>query len=191
MRMNQLVSTSRNFLAVVPDQPTIAKLSELIEQLQARLINAKVRWVVSENLHLTLRFIGGLAQEKIPILKQALASVLKDFKAFRLILSHLHLFPSQAKPRIIALQAQPLAKLSQVALAMETAVQSISTPKLSRPFRSHLTLARIKGGDKIFPESLAVPNQLNFQFDEVFLLTSIPTADGVNYHKLAGFKLKT
>jgi 2'-5' RNA ligase len=108
--------------------------------------SARLRWVRSANLHLTLRFLGATPAASIPALQVALDRTARDSAPFEARLSGAGAFPSPVRPRAVFLRAgEGAARLAALAdrLAAELAEGGWSPGE--RPFAAHLTLARADG----------------------------------------------
>lgn len=105
-----------------------------------------VRWVIPEQLHLTLRFIGDAGEEqKNRLIKELLAI---QFIKFRLVLTGIGFFQTHGIPRILwtgVLNSPPLVNLRE---RVENACISAGLLPDDRHFSPHLTIARIKNGTK-------------------------------------------
>jgi 2'-5' RNA ligase len=103
------------------------------------------RWVVSEQLHLTLRFLGSVADERVPELQENLARVVSP--AFRAALSGVGVFPptpTRRKPaRVLWAGVSP----AEPVRALKQAIDGVLGPDLeaaAQEFSPHVTLARFK-----------------------------------------------
>jgi 2'-5' RNA ligase len=108
--------------------------------------SARLRWVRSANLHLTLRFLGAIASTSVPALEAAVDRTAAAMRPFEARLSGAGAFPSPARPRAVFLRvgdgARELGALAD-RLAAELAEGGWSPAE--RPFAAHLTLARSDG----------------------------------------------
>ncbi len=66
----------RTFVAILISEEARNAISEMIRELQD--MDNRLRWVKPDNIHLTLKFLGGVQEEKLPDLKQALEFSLID-----------------------------------------------------------------------------------------------------------------
>jgi 2'-5' RNA ligase len=108
------------------------------------------RWVPAENLHLTLRFLGGLAQATLDRLQEDLRSIAGT--RFRLGLDGRGTFGPRASPRVVWLAVEQGAQeCRRLAEEMEAACRALGLEPEARPFRAHLTLARAR------PEASSLP----------------------------------
>jgi len=123
-------------------------VTDFLRQLQDCLANAGVRarWVRPEGMHLTLKFLGLIAPEKIDILSAAVDAVVDRCAPLALTAQGLGGFPNRSRPRVLWVgiggQSARLAELQQ---NLENALIPLGWGAEKRPFRGHLTLARAKG----------------------------------------------
>jgi RNA 2',3'-cyclic 3'-phosphodiesterase len=103
------------------------------------------RWVGVDQMHLTLRFLGQVGDERVAILREQLAAV--SATAFRIIVQSVGVFPplpSRRKPaRVLWAGVAPPGPLS----ALKHAIDEVLGPDpetAGRAFAPHVTLARFK-----------------------------------------------
>ncbi|MBI1736634.1 MAG: RNA 2',3'-cyclic phosphodiesterase, partial [Candidatus Rokubacteria bacterium] len=60
----------RSFVAVLLDEPTRAALAARVEHLRA--VAPGVAWVAPANLHVTLKFLGGVDAPRLDLVRAAL-----------------------------------------------------------------------------------------------------------------------
>jgi 2'-5' RNA ligase len=138
----------RVFFAVELDAAPRRAAAAWMHALRARSGGAGVRWVREENLHVTLRFLGNIAPEAAPELVRLVGVETAALEPFRLQLGAGRLFPSERRPRVIALELEPHGPLSALAGAVERGVVAAGFAAEARPFNAHLTLGRVKGKDR-------------------------------------------
>lgn len=132
----------RLFIAIELSQSIHDQLADLMTDLKK--INWKTaKWVRSENIHLTLKFLGDTEQNKIAFLKSSLAEACKDTKPFKLIVKGTGVFPSRKNPHVLWAGVAESDELSHLYIAVEGAMTTLGYKKEDRPFSPHLTLARI------------------------------------------------
>jgi RNA 2',3'-cyclic 3'-phosphodiesterase len=141
-----------------------------------------VRPVRSENLHLTLLFIGDQgSEEKTQKIRQI------SFRPFELSTTSVELFPER-KPRLIWIELETPGELS----ALHGKLAGIY--KMEEEFRAHITIARIKW---LSPENrkllMELTGQLNpfkigFRADHFNLYSSELKPDGPKYRVVESFK---
>jgi RNA 2',3'-cyclic 3'-phosphodiesterase len=133
----------RLFVAVLLDEPTRAALAAEVARLGA--IAPHVAWVQAPNLHLTLKFLGNVAEPLIEPARQALATAAARAPAFQLALEGLGAFPTLARPRVIWAGAG-CGREAAVGLAglVDSGLAPLGFPPESRTFSPHVTLGRVR-----------------------------------------------
>ncbi|HSW71567.1 MAG TPA: RNA 2',3'-cyclic phosphodiesterase [Gammaproteobacteria bacterium] len=150
----------RGFFAI--DLPLVCK-----QQLAAAVATLKLpfkqafqkqpdpfHWVKLQNLHLTLQFLGQVKEDELVKLLQQAQLELQGLKAFLLPLGSPEWFPSSSHPKVLSLAVPPLESLAALALALKKSASALSYPVEDRPFRGHITLARIHDLDHPDPALL-------------------------------------
>lgn len=129
----------RAFVGVRIDPKMTQKISEVQSQLKRSLTG--IRWVVQENLHFTLKFLGAVEEEKITSIIKAVGRVVRPAQPFSLTAGGIGVFPDIRKPRVlwVGLEAQGLQTLSQ---EVEAALEPLGFAPEKRGFQPHLTIGR-------------------------------------------------
>jgi 2'-5' RNA ligase len=130
-----------------PQDARLFTALEIPEELTAKLVALKcafpdAHWTAPANLHVTIRFIGQVPQERVEIVRQSLRAVRSG--AFRLSLSGLGLF-SCGDGGILWAGVQGTPALRELGRQVDEALRS--GPGLDvqdGPFSPHCTLSRIK-----------------------------------------------
>jgi 2'-5' RNA ligase len=126
----------RLFIAI--DLPEQAK--ENIEKIKSELKGIKgVKPVSKENIHLTLKFLGEVADEKAEDIAMALSQV--KFKPFNISINKMGVFPNEQRIQVLWVDAEPAEPLFEVKKMIDAALPRF---KDDHPFKSHITFARIK-----------------------------------------------
>ena len=150
---------ARLFVAVPLPAATCTAVTAVVDRVRERLAAAdadaatrggapggRVRWVRMDGLHLTLRFLGGTAEEHLAALSRAVDAAAAGSAAFEVAIDGAGAFPSPARPRSLwlAIVAGGDA-LTDLAVRIDEAVVAEGWPHDDRSFRAHLTLARTDG----------------------------------------------
>lgn len=130
-------ATTRLFLALWPGPAALRALAAW----QARWAwPAGAAVVAPERLHLTLHYIGPVAVERLPELRQALAL---PVRRFNLVFDRVEQWPRGLA--VLCPRALPDALLALHA-QLQTALQGLALPVERRAYRPHVTLARKAAG---------------------------------------------
>ncbi|MCB1521560.1 MAG: RNA 2',3'-cyclic phosphodiesterase [Hyphomicrobiaceae bacterium] len=100
-----------------------------------------VRWLHSENFHITLRFAGDIDQRRANAFAELLADI--DVPAFELRLKGLGTFGGK-EPRSLWAGVEPSPALDALQRATERAARGAGLAPEARKFKPHVTLARLQ-----------------------------------------------
>ncbi len=131
----------RLFVALEIPSAVRENLASLLASM--RTITNEPRWVRVENLHVTLKFLGEVADGKVDAVRSALREIRSD-KYVALEFRGLGFFPNEKYPRVFwaAMGASP--NLKTLAAGIEGVMEKLGIPREKREFSPHLTLARFE-----------------------------------------------
>lgn len=133
----------RAFVAVEMSEPIRRALAGLIEQLQQ--FHAPVKWVSAENIHLTLKFLGNVPDAAVPQVTDMLIHCCRNVARFQLEIAGVGAFPNLARPRVLFARASDHPPtLAPLARDLNRRMTRAGVPRETRPFKSHLTLGRVR-----------------------------------------------
>ncbi|SHJ73520.1 2'-5' RNA ligase [Malonomonas rubra DSM 5091] len=132
----------RSFIAIPLPEQTRRRIGKLQQQLRA--LQPLLKTPRSENLHLTLNFLGDLTPEQLAEIGQHVLSIGQKKEIFNVLLKGLGFFPNAKRPRILWLGVEPEAEL--IALQEELSKQLLSAGLEieQRRYRPHLTIGRFR-----------------------------------------------
>lgn len=152
-----------------------------------------VRWVHEEGLHLTLKFFGEVAPERLEVIEEAVRFAGRDTGRLDLRLGEVGAFPSLVRPRVlwVGIEAPPALELLHDRL--ERGGEAIGFAPEGVPFRPHVTLGRVREGHRLpsggLEESghslVAVP----FLGRRLVLYESLLTTQGPRYEERLALEL--
>ncbi len=137
----------RLFFAVALPDAVRQKLAALEKDLREQAPKAPVSWVVPENIHLTLRFLGEVSDAKLPRVKDSGFGVAATVPRFSLVLEKVGTFGGKASPRVIWVGLRHddgREKLAKIAEGLERAARKLGFQAEDRPFSAHATLGRVR-----------------------------------------------
>lgn len=178
----------RLFTGIDVPYPMRRNLELLLELLRPA---ARISWSPLSNLHVTTKFIGEWPEERLEELKTAIASLPRP-APLKLGLRGLGWFPNPHNPRVfyVAVRAEPA--LEELARATDAACAALGIEAESKPFRPHLTLARIREPKPLDELKRAIAGLPNDDFggwtaDAFHLYQSQLRPGGSIYTKLASY----
>jgi RNA 2',3'-cyclic 3'-phosphodiesterase len=135
----------RLFVAVELSEDVRRAAAKAATVLRERLgPRVHARWVIADQLHITVRFIGQVTDDRVPDLVHAARKPL-DLGAFDLRLGEFGAFPGSGPPRVIWVGVEEgLRSLARIHEEMNRRLEPFGFEAEKRPFSAHLTLARIK-----------------------------------------------
>ena len=189
----------RTFVAIEIPAEICKHIRELLVALQRA--PAEIRWARPEGLHITLKFLGEVAPEKVGLVKARLQA-LPAFAPLPIEIRGAGFFPDERAPRVLWLGIHAGPELQQLAASVEDSLVSLGFPKEDRPFAPHLTLARSAGARSAIGRTktagslsalrellrLREPLEMGaFTAHDFFLYESQAAPGGSVYRKLARF----
>ncbi len=136
--------TWRVFCAIDLPSDLKQKLANHISHLR-QATGVKAGWTRTDNIHLTIKFLGETPMSLVEKLTLAAARAVKPLAPFKVTVEHCGVFPPHGPPRVLWVgitdAGNHLARLHQ---RLEEECQAAGFPKESRPFHPHLTVARIR-----------------------------------------------
>ncbi len=121
------------------------KVAHYIESLRDEFPYLRVGWERAEKLHLTLKFLGDIDEERLKNLIEAVEKTTKQFSNFKLQISETGAFPSPKNGRVLWLgvrdEQEDTRRLNEI---LETECERKDFEKEKRNFKPHLTIARLR-----------------------------------------------
>jgi RNA 2',3'-cyclic 3'-phosphodiesterase len=179
----------RLFVALdLPDQVRHS-IAELIAKLQPK--SRAVRWIKPENLHITLKFIGHVENEKLSPIQTVLSSI-RIAQSVELHLRGMGFFPNEHRPRAFWCGIASSPNLAELAANIDRALVPLGIERETRPFTPHLTLARFKSDEGIREVVQAATDMKSTDFGAAtetnfHLYESLLKSTGAQYNRVASF----
>lgn len=104
----------------------------------------ELSWIDESRLHLTLKFLGEQPAERVPEVADALARVAVRHRDLLLEVNGVGAFPNFRRARVVWMGVAQDARLELVHHDVEVECERVGFEVEGRPFRPHLTLARVK-----------------------------------------------
>lgn len=143
--MKVLGPVKRLFVALWPPQGWVEGLAGLQARLRAHPSLEGARWVRAGQLHLTLAFLGDVPAGKVGEVLAAAGEAARQAAPFTLRPGALGAFPNWRQPRVLwlGLDGEGAGEASRFAASVRRALQARGVWYDPKPFRAHITLARL------------------------------------------------
>src|SRR5215472_9182874 len=135
----------RLFVALDPPPDALAELDAAVAPLRAGW--PELRWTGQDRWHVTIAFLGEVAEGKLDELAVRLGRAAGRHQAQRLWIGHGGAFPSQRRARVLISRVegdQPALAALAASVAAGARRSGAPPPDEGRRFRPHLTLARCR-----------------------------------------------
>ena len=141
----QKQQTIRAFVALSLGDEVRAVLRERSSALQQQFADFNINWVPWQNFHITLSFIGNIPLSDVAKVTGVMAEASAGVKPFTVSLGDVVLFPpdQQVKGLFVA-PVVPDQALKNLQSNIEVALKEAGYKIFDRPYRPHMTIARLK-----------------------------------------------
>jgi len=187
----------RSFIAIeLPDELKLG-----LAQLEAQLKMSKqpwVKWVDPYSIHLTLKFLGSIAADRISEITRAMEEAIQGISPFHLEVKDLGVFPNLRRVQVawVGISGE-VDKLSQLQQHLESNLARLGFAPESRPFTPHLTLARLRNQASLderqsFGQLIATTRfeaAYTIKVDAISLIRSQLTREGAIYSRISSVRL--
>lgn len=198
----------RAFLAVEPSQKLRAELAQVQQELKRNIEpemkgDARISWVRPDKVHLTVKFLGDMDEQMIESLRLALEQAIGRQPKVNLPLERFGGFPRPQSPRALWIgpsenweKGAEAKRVTEIHGAIERACEGLNFLREAKPFSPHLTLARVKAGERQVGDALAKSGVLDrplslgsLAVESVVLMKSELRPTGSVYTKLWEVKI--
>ena len=185
----------RLFIAINLPPEVRAEITAATAALRAEA--PELTWVDDTRLHLTLKFLGDVDESRLDELSAAMAGVGGQHRELLMTLGGIGAFPNFRRARVVWMGIAHEARLELLHHDVELACEALGFEVEGRPFRPHLTLARVK---QPLPEARLralsrVGKQTDFRTDfivrSVDLMSSELSQSGPTYRTLVSAALRS
>ncbi|MCZ6559323.1 MAG: RNA 2',3'-cyclic phosphodiesterase [Gammaproteobacteria bacterium] len=171
----------RLFFALWPDEAVNAQLTDATESARRQLGEAGARLVATANIHITLAFLGNLAEERYRCVIKAAGRV--QASSFALLLDRWGFF-RRAQVGYLAPSRIP-GELEHLVGRLWEEAESCGLKPDHRPYQPHLTFARKVTARLDFPP----PESVLWKPVDFVLVSSVTHASGAAYRVLKRWPL--
>ena len=182
----------RCFVAVEIPESIQDLLAEIQDAFRPKIKRAS--WTRHRNIHLTLKFLGEVEQNRISQISEVLHKSAAHHKPFSIEIGGVGAFPNLVRPRVLWVGLkQGAAQMKTLAKAINDELCSLGYPNDTR-FHPHLTLTRLKNQVnlstyiKLFKKFETIEGAL-LKVDKITLVKSELQPSGAVYTPIQNYQL--
>lgn len=184
----------RMFCAVELPEEVRRQLQDHILDLRKQIPDAAASWSRVENIHLTLKFFGNVAIDRIPSISAAASRVVKEFSTFSIVVGNTGVFPRPSRPQVLWIGvSDPIGRLSALQERLENECAAEGFPKENRAYSPHLTIARLRkpeGARRLADTHLQMQfNPTEVELNELIVFRSELSPKGSRYTAISKHQL--
>ena len=157
----------------------------------------ELAWVPEPCLHLTLKFLGEQPEDQLASIQAALAGVAGSHRELLMTAEDVGAFPNFRRASVVWMGISPEPRLEWLHHDVEVAFQQLGFDVEGRPFRPHVTLARVRSPLAEDRVRLLRRTAKRIEFRRGFVVRSIdvmrstPAVDGSDYATLVSAPLRS
>lgn len=178
----------RSFIAV--EISDVVRRNLGAAQSELKKIDANVKWVKPEDIHLTLSFLGGISPRTITGAGEQLDIIGDRGRPLSFNVTGLGTFGKRHLPRVVwAGVMGDIAALSELQTEVHTAMRNLGLPLDDRAFKPHMTIGRVRsarGSDEL-KRVIGTKRETKFghvDVSRVIIMKSVLTPVGPKYSVL-------
>jgi len=180
-------ATLRAFIAI----DIGGEIRETLRNMQNELkeTGADVRWLKTDGIHLTLKFLGNIPEDKVTAIADGMDRAAKGIQPMEIRVNGYGAFPSTMRPRVVWVGITVPEQLGLLYERIEAEMEGVGFQRETRKFHPHLTLGRVrspKGQEKLLPffESWKDREVGSFVAKDLILFKSTLLPIGAEYSRL-------
>ena len=137
------MNSIRSFIAIPMDPEVCRATVRLIDRI--REPGDGIKWVPTDNLHLTLKFLGDVHNTEVPRVCEIIRAVCADFEPFELRFAGTGGLPALSRARVIYAGVDDASgSLTRMVMDLEKQLADLGFKPEPRDYKPHLTLGRAK-----------------------------------------------
>jgi len=174
----------RAFVAWNPSDAEADALEALRDRVRSERDAPGYRWLRRAELHLTLRFLGEISEAQCRAISNGLASLAHSTPSFAAVVAGWQYWPDRRSPRVLVARVESRGELERIAPELEAIAREAGLAPERRPFRPHVTLARISRLERLPDAFSGPPSPIPLRIDHVALVQSELGPGGSRYTEI-------
>ena len=172
-----------------------SQIDQHSQKVREAVPEAAASWSRPENIHLTVKFFGNVDQQRVDVISAAAARVVKEFSPIQIAVGKTGVFPRPSRPQVLWIGIDDASRaLANLHKQLEHEFAREGFPKEDRPFRPHLTIARIRkpyNSDRLAEAHLGMEfSSVTIELSELVLFRSELSSKGSKYTPISRHRLE-
>jgi 2'-5' RNA ligase len=185
----------RMFCAFELPESLRARISQHSQRVREAVPEAAASWSRPENIHLTVKFFGNVAQQRVTPISAAAARVVKEFSPIQIDVGKTGVFPRPSRPQVLWIGIDdPSDALARFHEQLEHEFAAEGFAKEDRAFQPHLTIARIRkphDSNRLAEAHLGIEfSKVTIELSELVLFRSELSSKGSKYTPISRHRLE-
>lgn len=176
----------RLFIAFPLEKTFCSSLYQKVLPLQKTL---KANWVVPQNYHITIQFLGEVEPNMVNVIDRKLEEIPSQPLSILCKFTSVSYFPNPNRPKALVVSIEKNLSMDLISKKIHDKMKEIDFP-ITSPFIPHLTLARFKNN---FGSGGLIPVVPVSQFQEISqfaLIHSVLSSEGATYQEIKIYSIK-
>jgi 2'-5' RNA ligase len=134
----------RTFIALNLNKYALAAFTDTLKAYQPHLPASISRYILPENYHITLAFLGEIDRTILPVLSENLQTLTQNMEPFSICLRELKYFPHEEHPIVLAAIIDPTPTLMTLESNLVQMLKNMNLHSEHHDYRPHMSIAYCK-----------------------------------------------
>ncbi len=149
-------------------------------------VNAQVKLVDMDIIHLTLKFLGDTSEDLVPEISRVMESSIEGVEPFQILFNGTGAFPNLNHMKVVWIGVKNIGGMRSIADHLHGELVRYGFKREKRKFSPHLTVGRVKGGRNKHRLAEVISNWQDEDFgsmevDRIRLKKSVLSPQGPTY----------
>jgi 2'-5' RNA ligase len=187
----------RCFVAIEIDEERRQAVRRAVDEVRpmTTVAGARISWARPAGWHVTLKFLGDVAESGLDGVRGALATAVRGIGGFEIRLRGLAGWPRGSRARVLAVGVEDAGHSARLACGIDDALEPLGFARETRDYVPHLTVARLRDGAAARAVARATQPFEETIFgtmpvERLGLYESVLEPDGAKYRRIEDYALE-
>jgi 2'-5' RNA ligase len=190
--LKKLLNKLRTFLSLNINSTLKEKVSGIQESVKKILFSIPLKWETPDKFHMTVRFLGDVAEEDVERMVRDLDNSIFNFDKLLFLSDSIDCFPNKKHPNVLILKLTENENNSEQMTGEIDRIILKYGIKPDKKFVPHLTLGRFRRENRQGVEDISFPEveAINFEFKSFYLMKSVLDFKGAQHFVIKEFPFR-